>query len=151
MIEKHINKLNVNPFLSGIILKAFYAGFSENECPLLIHYVVLPMVLYGDLRNSLLAVNKNITLTNFVTQNKIHLIDFQQNLWSLKQLTNQSLIVLHNKQSIILKDKVEVIETVDYNNYNEDIKKYLRASNYLGLMLKKETIEDVYKILMIIP
>lgn len=151
MIEKHINKLNINSFLSGIVFKAFYAGYNEKECPLLIHYVILPMVLYGDLRKSLLAVNKNITLTNFVSQNKIHLIDFQQNLWSLKKLTNQSLIILHNKQSIILKDQVKIIETTDYNSYNEDIKKYLRASNYLGLMLKKEAVEDVYKILKVIP
>lgn len=151
MIERHINKLNINPFLGEIIFKAFYAGYNEKECPLLIHYIILPMVLYGDLRKPLLSVNKNITLTNFVSQNKIHLVNFQESIWSLKKLTHQSLIILHNKQSIIVKTQVEILETIDYNNYNEDLKQYLRASNYLGVMLRKESTQDVYKILKAIP
>ena len=151
MIERHINKLNINPFLGEIIFKAFYAGYNEKECPFLLHYIILPMVLYGDLRKPLLSVNKNITLTNFVSQNKIHLVNFQESIWSLKKLTHQSLIILHNKHAIIVKKQVEILETIDYNNYNEDLKQYLRASNYLGVMLRKESIQDAYKILKAIP
>lgn len=151
MSEKHINKLNVNPFLGGIIMQAFYFGYEEQECPILLHYIILPMVLFGEIRKPLLTINKNATFTNFVSQNRISFVGFQESIWTLKKLTNSSLMVLHNKQQIILRDTVEIRETIDYSNYNDDMKKYLRASAYLGMMLKKETIQDIYKILKVIP
>lgn len=151
MSEKHINKLNVNPFLGGIIMQAFYSGYEKRECPIMLHYIILPIILFGDIRNPLLSVNRNSTLANFVSQNKLSFIDLQDSVWTLKRLTNLSLIALHNKQQIILKNMVEVKEVIDYSSYNEDMKKYLRAATYLGMMLKKETIQDVYKILKVIP
>lgn len=70
------------------------------------------MVLYGDVRNSLLLINKNTTLTNFVSQNRANLIELQQHIWILRNPTNQALIVLHNKKYIQLKEYVEVIKTM---------------------------------------
>lgn len=151
MIDKYINKLNVNPFWGRLIIQAFHAGYNNKECSLLLHYIILPMVLYGDVRNSLLLINKNTTLTNFVSQNRANLIELQQHIWILRNPTNQALIVLHNKKYIQLKEYVEVIKTIDYNNYNDDMRKYLRAATYLGLMLKKETLLDVFRILKIVP
>lgn len=151
MIDKYINKLNVNPFWGGLIIQAFHGGYNSKECPLLLHYIILPMVLYGDVRNSLLLINKNTTLTNFVSQNRANLIELQQHIWILRNPTNQALTVLHNKEYIQLKEYVEVIKTIDYNNYNDDMRKYLRAATYLGVMLKKETLLDVFKILKIVP
>ena len=151
MIDKYINKLNVNPFWGGLIIQAFHAGYNNKECSLLLHYIILPMVLYGDVRNSLLLINKKTTLTNFVSQNRANLIELQQHIWILRSPTNQALIVLHNKEYIQLKEYVEVIKTIDYNNYNDDMRKYLRAATYLGVMLKRETLLDVFKILKIVP
>lgn len=79
------------------------------------------------------------------------MIELQQHIWILRNPTNQALIVLHNKKYIQLKEYVEVIKTIDYNNYNDDMRKYLRAATYLGLMLKKETLLDVFRILKIVP
>lgn len=151
MIDKYINKLNANPFWGGLIIQAFHGGYNSKECPLLLHYIILPMVLYGDVRKSLLLINKNTTLTNFVSQNRANLIELQQHIWILRNPTNQALIVLHNKEYIQLKEYVEVIKTIDYNNYNDDMRKYLRAATYLGVMLKKETLLDIFKILKIVP
>ena len=113
--------------------------------------IISQFTLYGDVRNSLLLINKNTTLTNFVSQNRANLIELQQHIWILRNPTNQALIVLHNKKYIQLKEYVEVIKTIDYNNYNDDMRKYLRAATYLGLMLKKETLLDVFRILKIVP
>ncbi|MGL5257354.1 MAG: three component ABC system middle component [Proteocatella sp.] len=151
MIDKYINKLNTNPFWGGLIIQAFHRGYDNKECPLILHYIILPMVLYGDIRKSLLHINKNTTLTNFVSQNRANLIDLQQLIWKLKYTTNQALTGLHNKEYIQLKEHVRVIKTIDYNNYDDDMKKYLRAATYLGVILKKETLLDAFKILKIIP
>lgn len=151
MSEKHINKLNVNPFLCSIILQAFYRGYEDDKCPLLLHYIVVPMILFGDIRTSLLSINKNMELNNFVSLNKINLINLQESVWFFRRITNQALIVLHNKQQIKLSSTVEILGTADYNNYSDDVKKYLRAATYLGIMFKKEPIENIFKIFKVIP
>ncbi len=50
MIDKYLNKLNVNPFWGGLIIQSFHAGYNNKDCSLLLHYIILPMVLYGDVR-----------------------------------------------------------------------------------------------------
>ena len=151
MTEKDIYKLNVNPFLGSLIFQAFYKGYGKDELPLVLQYLVLPFILYGLTRNPLLSINKNSTLSKFSTTNKISLIDLQDRIWTLRKLTNQSLIVLHNSNKIILSSSITVNNVIDYNNYNEDMKIYLRSSTYLGILLSKESTENIFRILKVIP
>lgn len=151
MNEKDINKLNVNPFLGSLIFQAFYKGYGKDESPLVLQYLVLPFILYGLTRNPLLSINKNSTLFRFSTTNKINLIDLQDRIWALRQLTNQSLIVLHNSNDIKLSSSVYVKNVINYTDYNDDMKMYLRSSTYLGILLSKESTENVFRILKVIP
>jgi len=151
MIDKIIHKLNVNPFLNGLIIQAFYLGYKKTECSLLMHYVILPIILNGDLRQTLMSSNKNLSIDEFVHRNKIDLINLQDNLWKSRDMTNEALIVLHNNGQIKLSSIIQINETVNYVNYNQDLKQYLRSATYLGILFSNESIENIYKLLNIIP
>jgi len=151
MIDNIIYKLNVNPFLNGLIIQAFYFGYEKKECPLLIHYIILPIILNGDLRQTLMSSNKNLSIDEFVKRTKVDLINLQDNLWKSRNMTNEALIVLHNNRQIKLSSTIQINETVNYINYNQDMKQYLRSATYLGVLLSNEPIENIYKSLNIIP
>ncbi len=143
--------MNVNPFWGSLILRAFYQGYGKSECPLLYHYVILPMVLYSDLRVKLMRITKRATLSHFRHNNKLEFVDFQHRIWQQKHLTDLSLLVLTNQQIIDLKQNVQIKQTFDFENYSADVKEYFRAACRLGVMLKEEPVKDVYKILNVIP
>ena len=151
MIEKHIHKLNVNPFFSSYILLAFFKGYESKKCPLLLLYVVLPLILSGTSRKALNSINKANTLTNFTNKNKEILVDLQLQIWDLRKLTNMALVVLYNNNEIKLQNEIEILKTIDHNNYNDDLKSYFRAAYYLGILFNKETIQTIFKTLKIIP
>lgn len=151
MIDIIIHKLNVNPFLNGLIFQAFYNGYGKRECPLHLHYLVLPLLLNGNSRRALMSINKNQSIIEFTTKNKLNLINLQEDIWRLKELTNESLIVLHNNNQIELGNLVYINEVIDYKNYNADLKQYLKSATHLGILLKYELIQDIYKTFNVIP
>jgi len=151
MIDNIIYKLNVNPFLNGLIIQAFYFGYEKKECSILLHYIILPIILNGDIRKSLMSNNKNLSIDEFVKRNKIELINLQDNLWKSRDMTNEALIVLHNNGQIKLASTIQINETVNYTNYNHDMRQYLRSATYLGILLSNESIENIYKSLNVIP
>ncbi len=151
MIDKIIHKLNVNPFLNGLIFQAFYNGYGNNECQLHLSYLVLPLILNGKSRRALMSINKNQNIIEFTTRNKLNLINLQEDIWKLRSLTNESLIILHNNNQIELKDLVRIKEVVDYKNYNLDLMEYLKSATNLGILLRQESIQNIYKTLNVIP
>ena len=151
MIDKIIYKLNVNPFLNGLIIQAFYSGYKKKDCSLLLHYIILPIILNGDLRQKLMYSNKNLSIDEFVKRTKVDLINLQENLWKSRDMTNEALIVLHNNGQIKLSSSIQINDTIDYTNYNQDMRQYLRSATYLGILFSNESIENIYKSFNVIP
>lgn len=150
MIEKHIQILNSNPFLCGLILQSFYNGLGKKECDILLQYLVLPIVLYGETRKTLTEINIRTDLEKYVDKNKLSLLELQNRIDQFKNLTNQALIYLHNHKKIKLDSTIEVIEPVNYETYSNDLKNYLRASHYFGNLLSNSDTITVYKTLNVI-
>ena len=151
MIERHIHKLNVNPFLGSLIIQSFYNGYKQNKCALLLHYLILPLVMYSDIRDILTSINKRGDLKSVVQLNKVAFVDTQEKIWLMRRLTNLTLINLHTKNKITLKAEVIIHATVNYEHFNHEIKNYLRAANYLGILFSTEETENIYKHLKVIP
>ncbi len=151
MIEKHIQVLNVNPFFCSLILQAFYKGYDKSQCEVLIHYLILPILLFNETRKPLTEINIKTNFEKYIESNKIHLLELQEKIWNFKDLTNQTLIYLHNHNKIKLDAKVEVLEEISYENYTDDLKSFLRAAHYWGFLLSKIDTITVYKSLKVIP
>jgi hypothetical protein len=151
MIEKHIQKVNVNPFLGGLILKAFFKGYNNSKCSLLMMYLVLPAILYSDTREILSKLTTKNSLQAAIKVNKVAFIGFQERVWAMRKLTHLSLINLDSKKDISFGAMIQVINALDYSKYEEDIRNYLKAAHYLGVLFAKEDIENIFKHLKVIP
>ncbi len=150
MIEKHINKVNVNPFFCSLIFQAFYNGYETKKCSILLHYLVLPFVMYSDIREIFSSITIRNNLENVVKSNKVAFADLQERVWTMKKLTDLTLINLHTQQKITLKVNIEIHESIDYEFYNADIKQYLRSASYVGKLFKGEDKTDIFKHLKVI-
>jgi hypothetical protein len=151
MIDKHIKNININPFWGGIIIQAFHNGYNKEECPLNLHYTVLPIVMYKDSRKIFENITIRASLTKIVDENPITFSELQNRIWDMRRLTNMSLVNLNNSGKISLKSDVEIIETIDYQKFTGDTGPFLRAASYLGKLLRELSVLEVYKILKVIP
>jgi hypothetical protein len=150
MIEDYLYKLNANPFIGGKIIQSFYNGYNKGDCPLAVNYLILPIVLFEDTRN-LFQSYSNGSLLTLIENNEVVFIDLQKRVWQLNELTNLSLIALHNQGAIKLKNDVEVIKTLMYSDFDEDIKKLFQPAHFLGKALKEFELKEVFQLFKIIP
>lgn len=151
MIEKHIHVIDVNPFLGGLIFQAFYKGYEGEECSVLIHYLILPMVMYSEMREVLCKLTKRHSLESVIKNNRISFLGLQERIWSMRHLTNLTLTNLSSQNNIIFGEKVEILNRLNYSGSNESIREYLKAAYYLGVLFKSEKIPDIFKHLKVIP
>lgn len=151
MIDKQFQTLNCNSFIVGTIFQAFYEGYNNEFCPISLHYIVAPIIMYKDTRELFTKVNKNSSLGKIFKENQVPFIEFQERLWKMRKLTHLSLIGLHNQDKIELTSEVRIIETINYENSKIDLKPYLRAAYYTGLLFKDFNEVDIYKIFKIVP
>ncbi len=150
MIEKHINKVNVNPFFASLIFQSFYYGYESGKCSILLHYLVLPLTMYSETRNIFSKVNVRNNIGKVVKTNKLEFSDMQDKVWALKKLTDLALVNLHNKQIISLQAVVEVYNKINYEQHNSEIRDHLRSATYVGKLFKNETESDIFKHLKVV-
>jgi hypothetical protein len=151
MIEKHIQKLNINPFLVGLIFQSFYNGYGREVCALNLHYIISPLIMYKDTCSLFSSITKNASLGKIIEENPIPLIELQTRIWKMRELTHLALINLHNQKKIELLKDVVVLETIFYEQNNSEFKIYLRSAHYLGILFKSFEAVDIYKIFKVIP
>ncbi len=151
MNESIIHRANVNPFFGSLIQQSFAKGYNQDKTPVLLFDLVLPIILYAPLRSKLMSVTSSKTLSDLVKENEIDFLGLQERIWEMKKLSRQALIVLHNEQKAIVGAEVKFNSFVNYDDYNPDMKGYLRAAYYLGLVFKKEEFAAIFKQLKVIP
>jgi len=151
MIEKHLQNLNINPFLIGLIFQSFYNGYGKSKCPILLHYLVSPLVLFKDSRILFSTITKKASLSRIIDENPLVFMELQERIWKTKELSNLTLISLHNQDIIQLKGIVDVKETIKYGSYDVDFKDQLRSAHYLGLLFCDIEVHDIFKIFKVIP
>jgi len=151
MIEKHIQKLSVNPFLIGLIFQSFYEGYGKASCPILLHYLVTPLILYKESRSLFSTITKNASLNRIINENEVALVGLQERVWKTKELSNLSLISLHNQKKIRISNDVDILVRIKYEDYSVDFKTMLRSSHYLGILFSDIEVLDIFKIFKVIP
>lgn len=151
MNESVIHRVNVNPFFGSLIQQSFAKGYNQEKIPLLLLDLVLPIILYAPLRAKLAGITSSKTLSDLIKENEIDFLGLQERVWEIKKISRQALIVLHNDRKAIIGSEVKFTSFVNYDDYNEDMKRYLRAGYYLGLVLAKEEFTAIFKQLKVIP
>ncbi|HDR7993071.1 MULTISPECIES: three component ABC system middle component [Bacillus cereus group] len=146
---EHLKTLSLNPFLNSKIIRSFVSGYGKEYVNIELLYLVLPFVFDGYSREILTSVNKSSTIyTAFLNspEKRIVLGNLQERYEYMKSLTNEALIVAHNERAIILEHKVKLIKGMTYKNVRgKEMKSFLRASYYLGMIFSKSSNVDIFR------
>lgn len=153
MSIEYLRMLSLNPHLMGKLIQNFLEGYSKPADLLLVFYV-LPIILYKDSRNKLSNANSRSSLEslfqnrdvydnneNLRLSSKVNLAGFVDRFDELKNCTKQAIITLTNENKIKLGSKVSLLVTDRYDNYKGNIRTFLKAAYYLGVIFSKTTKE----------
>ena len=155
MSIKHIQTLVNDPHFSSMLLQSFLTGYGK-DCDLQIAMLTLPLLYNGEIRKKLLTANKNSspqTLFLYAQHGKelsgqSKLAGFWNKFDILETLIKQSIIVLYSEKKIEIDvNKIKLLKTLGYKEFSNNVQDWLRASHYLGVILKKATTEDLLVIL----
>ncbi len=75
MIDKQLQTLNCNPFIVGTIFQAFYEGYGNEFCPISLHYIITPIIMFKETRELFSTVNTNSSLSKIIKENQVPLIE----------------------------------------------------------------------------
>lgn len=150
----HIQNISLNPFFMSKIIQSFYTGFGkENKTTFNLIYIILPIIYYRPSRRLLITANNKSTLRSlFVDEidKATALGGLQERVAYFYEMTNYSFIVASNERKMLLNmdGLIELIKPIDYKDFrNKNVKDFIRASHYLGLICSKMEISNIYRLL----
>ncbi len=146
----HIQTLSLNPFFACRLIHHFVKGYGK-EVALPLIYLVLPFIYYLPTRKALIKCNSKssiYTLFKDDTKKTIALGGFQIRYVFFKELTNNALIIAASEGRIAVGEYVTIKQNVHYSEtLDKEIKDFFRAAHYLGVILSKLNVVNVFRLL----
>lgn len=148
----HIQNISLNPFYMSRIIHAFITGYEKSAVPLNLIYIVLPLIYYRPSRNLLIKAQSRSSLRGLFVDDvdrATALGGLQDRLFYFQDLTNQSFIIAANEGRIVLRsDGIQLLYNIDYKKVlNKNMRDFIRAAHYLGLLCSKMEVSNVYRLL----
>lgn len=149
----HIQNITLNPFFMSKIIHAFITGFEKPIVPFNILYIVLPIVYYRPSRKLLVTAQSRSSLRSLFVDDvdkAAALGGLQERVFYFYKLTNQSFIIASNEGKIRLNSDgmIELTQKIDYKDIlNKNVKDFIRASHYLGMLCSKMEVSHIYRLL----
>ena len=153
MSIKNIEILSMNSHFYALLFRGFLSGYNK-PCEIRILFMALPIILYSDSRKKLLSANKTSKIERMFNKpknmentekisGKTDLAGYIKRFEDVKGLSKKAIIILYSQDKIRLEgNKVFLIsDPIDYLSYKGEIKSWIRAAYYLGIILSK-TNED---------
>ncbi|WP_289137731.1 three component ABC system middle component [uncultured Brevibacillus sp.] len=152
----HIQSITLNPFFMSRIIHAFVSGYEKAEkevIPFNLLYIVLPIIYYRPSRKLLIKAQSRSSLRSLFVddlEKAAALGGLQERLFYFYNLTNQSFIIAANEGRVRLNSDgwIELSKTIDYKDVlNKNVRDFIRAAHYLGLLCSKMEVSNVYRLL----
>jgi hypothetical protein len=148
----HIQNISLNPFFMSRIIHAFVTGYEKTVVPFNIIYIVLPIVFYRPSRNLLNKAQSRSSLRSLFVddiEKAAALGGLQERVFYFQELTNQSFIIAVNEGRIKFDSNgIVLMNNIDYKGIlNKNVKDFVRASHYLGLLCSRMDVTNVYRLL----
>ena len=152
MSLKHIQTLSMNPHFFGVLMQSFLSGY-EKPCEVRLFFMALPILLYSESRQKLAnATNRSKMETLFNTSQeldknikvsgKVRLSGYINRFEEVKEFSKKALIILYTNRKIVMKEqKIILLEQIKYSDYTNNLRNWLKAAHYLGVIFAK-TNED---------
>lgn len=152
MSIENIQILSMNPHFHGLLLQLFLSGYNK-PCEIRLAFMALPILMYSASRKKLASAkstskmetlfNKPEILENDVKiSGKVKLSGYMGRYHQISPLSKKALIILYSKKKIVLnQDKIVLVESKKYSQFDGSIREWAKAAHYLGVIFAK-TNED---------
>ena len=145
----NIKKLSMNPHFYSLLMQSFLSGY-EKPCEIKLPFMAIPILLYAESREKLVNANRRSRIDTLfesyqiIGKNKIsgktRLSGFIDRYNFLRPYCKDAIIILFSEDKIELKhNKIIFNKKIDYRNYSETIKDWLKCAFYLGVVFSKTT------------
>ena len=130
-------------------MQSFLSGY-EKPCEIKLLFMAIPILLYAESREKLVNANRRSRIdTLFQTPQNINeskisgktrLSGYIERYNSLKPYCKESIIILSSEEKILINNhKVILVKKIDYKNFDNIIKDWLKCAFYLGVLFSKTT------------
>jgi hypothetical protein len=148
----HIQNISINPFFTSRLIHSFMTGYEKAVVPLSLIFIIMPLIYYRPSRKLLITAKNSSTLRTLFVDDAVKatsLGGLQERLLYFTNITNQGVIVAANEGKINVTAEGLVLEgKLDYKDVlNTNIKEYIRAAHYLGLLCSKLELANIFRLL----
>ncbi|WP_415331887.1 three component ABC system middle component [Clostridium perfringens] len=153
MSIRNIKILSMNSHFYALLFRGFLSGYNK-PCEIRTLFMALPILLYSDSRKKLISANKTSRMeslfnkpkdleNNEKNSGKSDLAGYIKRFEDVKGLSKKAIIILYSQENIRLEgNKIFLIsDPISHLNYKGEIKSWIRAAYYLGIIFAK-TNED---------
>lgn len=149
MSISNLKKLSMNPHFYSLLMQSFLSGY-EKPCEIKLLFMAIPILLYAESREKLVNANRRSRIdTLFQTpqiineskiSGKTRLSGYIERYNSLKPYCKESIIILSSEEKILINNhKVILVKKIDYKNFDNVIKDWMKCAFYLGILFSKTT------------
>lgn len=152
MSIENIQTLSMNSHFYGLLLQGFLSGY-DKTCEIRLAFMALPILVYSESRKKLASAKSTskmetlfnkpeIIESNMKISGKVKLAGYLKRYEELTPYTKKALVILYSEKKIVLKqNRIVLIEPIKYSNFEKNIKEWIKAAHYLGVIFAK-TNED---------
>ena len=148
----HIQNISLNPFFQSRVIHAFITGYGK-QVPYYLLYIILPIIYYRPSRKLLMTAQNRSSLRSLFVDDVDQVAalgGLQERVFYFYTSTNQAFIIAANEGRVRLHldGFIQLTQTIDYKKIlNKNVKDFIRASHYLGLLCSKMEVSNIYRLL----
>ena len=152
MSINNIKRLSMNPHFYALLMQGFLSGY-EKPCEIKLPFMAIPILLYAESREKLVNANKRSRIDTLFQSpqiinesrisGKTRLSGYIERYNSLKPYCKEAIIILSSERKIAINNhKIVLIREIEYKDFQEGIKEWIKCAYYLGMVFSKTDEDD---------
>lgn len=144
---KEISILSTNPHYYAFLLHSFLSGYNR-PCAASLLFMALPILLCVESREKLLNANNRskmeslfsspININENAISGKTRLAGYLERYKALSESCKKAIIILSSEKKISIKNSyISALHSINYGDFNGEVRNWFRAAFYLGLIFSK--------------
>ena len=155
MSIENIKVLSNNSHFSALLLQSFLSGY-DNYCEISLLEIVLPILFNVNARKKLEKANIKSSVNSLFLfpqqgaqlSGQANLAGFWVRFGLLEKNVKHAIIILASEDKIALNNAcIELKQRIQYEDYSDHVRLWLRCAYYLGVVLSKASNEEIIEIL----
>ncbi|CAB5494949.1 three component ABC system middle component [Bathymodiolus thermophilus thioautotrophic gill symbiont] len=141
-----VHKKHNNIFVLTPLIVEFYKELQSNPKNILLAYLILPLVLHADSRQTLKFVNKTSSIHSYRKYNK-NLFGLPYRIECYKEMTDKCLQYALSQKWLEISDDLSVKVLKEQQNEYSNLSDSFKAANNLHKVFKDMDVVAIYRLL----